>query len=359
MDWSSGKVSRADFLFILDESVSMGAVIGQINDGFASLNGQIFPNDTLMAVTNMAPAKLAADGSIFLNDPYVSGLGNQMSDSPGFIKLVDSGGISFYRESIVNKPDILNRFKMNGCSAWFTPQQKNNTGDYCLAAHTQINLLPTYIEAGITTLFQLTTVSSLNQKRLFRQGATVNVIFVSDTHDYGKSGSLKYYGENGAYSQRHSYQSVRETILSNSPGLESLKFNGIVPLPPVGDPKLDGLNVIGHVPLTQDEADYNSENNSREMEYSYLPLIKGSNGYATHFTSSDWSTTLSNMISSVSMAEYPTIVLDHSTIEIISVRLDGLVLGPNEFEVSEDKRTLKVLKSVEQGKTVRIQVEYK
>src|SRR5262245_36346181 len=46
-----------DILFVLDDSVSMEAIIDKVRAGFASLANVAFPNDTRMAVTYMSPYK--------------------------------------------------------------------------------------------------------------------------------------------------------------------------------------------------------------------------------------------------------------------------------------------------------------
>src|SRR4051794_490563 len=47
---------KVDVLFVLDESASMSSVIANFRLGFASLASAVYPPDTKIGVTNMAPA---------------------------------------------------------------------------------------------------------------------------------------------------------------------------------------------------------------------------------------------------------------------------------------------------------------
>jgi len=80
---------------------------------------------------------------------------------------------------------VASRFSADGCGAWFAPTDTNGEGIPCIVAHTQIGLTAVDAEAGLSALFQM--LQKHRGSALFRRGAAVNVVFVSDTHDPGLS----------------------------------------------------------------------------------------------------------------------------------------------------------------------------
>lgn len=170
--------SVADYLFVLDESISMRHVMAHVRRGFASLRRSgAFPDDARIAVLYTTPADPADRTQPYPADRRVG------ADTlvPGFQALVDGPRIAAY---VAAAPaTYADRYWRPGCTAWFSPRQKNADGDSCLAAAFQEPLLPGRFEAGLVALRQWLEATDGTPR--FRSGAAVNVIFVSDTHDPG------------------------------------------------------------------------------------------------------------------------------------------------------------------------------
>lgn len=178
----------SDYLFVLDNSVSMNRVIDRVREGFASLDPAAFPSEARIAVMSTLPGVREPDvrgqPPRFSLHPVVASRELYLHD-PGFLRLVDGEGIRALREA---NPAAKRKFKQPGCDAWFRPGEKNRNGVPCIVAHTQSLSASAHAEAGLTALAQL--LEKNRGKTTFRPGATVNVIFVSDTHDPGVGGRL-------------------------------------------------------------------------------------------------------------------------------------------------------------------------
>ena len=99
------------------------------------------------------------------------------------------------------------------------PGQKSPDGHYCLQAAIQSSYSCTGAEAGITAFEQL--LLKHQGQNLFRQGALVNVIFVSDTHDPGiNNNTLK-----------NNIKSFTEllTLAQTDNAISGLKFHALAP----------------------------------------------------------------------------------------------------------------------------------
>lgn len=168
----------ADYLFVIDESVSMRHVMNHVRKGFASLRRKdVFPTGARVAVLYTTPADPTD-----LTEPYPA-LDRLGADAlvPGFLDLVDGPRIAAYVAAAPEK--YAKRYKHPGCGAWFTPTEDNAEGTSCLQAALQEPLLPGRFEAGLVALGQWLDKTAGTPR--FRSGAAVNVIFVSDTHDPG------------------------------------------------------------------------------------------------------------------------------------------------------------------------------
>lgn len=168
----------ADYLFVIDESVSMRHVMRHVRKGFASLRRKdVFPTGARVAVLYTTPADPTD-----LSAPYPAQT-RVGADTlvPGFLDLVDGPRIAAYVAAAPKK--YAARFKHPGCTAWFAPTDKNAEGTSCLQAALQVPLLPGRFEAGLVALDQWLDKSAGTPR--FRSGAAVNVVFVSDTHDPG------------------------------------------------------------------------------------------------------------------------------------------------------------------------------
>ena len=162
-----------DVLFVLDNSISMDRVLGRIQRAFSDMaRVSAFPPDTQIAVTSTIPAD-----PVRLGDPHPAvGQRRLALFDPGFLKLVSRESIASWHENA----DLLT-WRHEGCSEWFTPDERNSEGTFCLEAHTQPSRLVVGAEAGLTAFGQLLQ----RRSPLFRPSAHAHVVFVSDTHDPG------------------------------------------------------------------------------------------------------------------------------------------------------------------------------
>lgn len=177
-----------DTLFVLDGSVSMVRVIDRVRQGFAGLQPSDFPAEARIAVMSATPGRekelQPARGRLqYELDPAVGSRRLARLD-PGFLSLVDGRGIT---SLIDREPRAAEVYPHAGCDAWFTPDATNRAGVPCIVAHTQSLLVATRAEAGLTAFAQL--LDRQGGEPLFRPGAAVNVVFVSDTHDPGLVGA--------------------------------------------------------------------------------------------------------------------------------------------------------------------------
>lgn len=171
------RTATADFLFVVDGSSSMEAVIGSVRAGIEALVAEgAFPADARLAVMSTLPADPSEPA---MPHPAVPErlLARSVWD-PGFLGPVDADRITRLKR---HDARLGARFPMPGCDAWFTPDQRDADGVPCLVAHTQTTMTPVMVEAGLTALGQRLA----SGEPLFRSGAAVNVVFVSDTHDPG------------------------------------------------------------------------------------------------------------------------------------------------------------------------------
>lgn len=348
--------AKVDMLFVVDESVSMKPYIDAINQGFASIQGSEFLLDTRMAVTNMAPALLSDSGQVLFDTPFKSQPNNAnfrkwIAASPGFMRLVSDQSIA---QMLFLFPTYSPQFPLAGCGEWFGPKETNSLGQSCLASATQISRIGIDVEAGVMSFSQLIDNHNRAQKRLFREKSSVHVVFVSDTHD---AGSLNYYTKPGAPAAIPQYQDVVNKVYANSDRLMALKFHGIVPLPKVGSPELEGLNVLGNVPATDEEA-RGGEGDALTKTYSYLPFIKASDGVGIHFKNTGWSGLLRNLVLRLPVQSEPTVHLRKTATRILKVVVNNRDLTADEYELQPDGLSLKVKVAVSNALEARIFVKY-
>jgi hypothetical protein len=324
---------KVDLLFVVDESVSMNAVLGAVIAGFESISKVAYPPDSRMAVTNMAPAYYTdADNGVF--DPtrsYTTLAGT--NQQPGFLRLVDAAGIASF---VAGYPSQASHFARPGCATgWFEPKAVNSAGDSCLSAATQISLLGTGQEAGLISLDQLSRRQAQNGGRLFRPGVLANVVFVSDTHDPGAN----YYNRTGAPKGIAKYNDLVKSIYDANPGLAGLKFHGIVPLPPAGHAALTGVTTLGNLPATLADSKISGED---VWDFNYLPFVAGSGGVAMHPVNNDWSAVAKDLVKDLAVAHAPSVTLAMPTVRILSVKVAGIELDPSEYTLLADGQTIQI-----------------
>lgn len=160
---------KADFLFVVDPSVSMFKVLKNVRAGFASLDSAEFSRDTRIAVMTTTPASV--DGT----RPHISVVDTEGAlRDPGFQKLIRGRDIAKWRG--VEATDACG-------DGWFAPTDTLSDGTPCLQAVTTFPLYASNAEAGLIAFKQM--LLRQGDQPLFRQGAEVNVVFISDTHDPG------------------------------------------------------------------------------------------------------------------------------------------------------------------------------
>jgi hypothetical protein len=340
--------SKADVLFVVDESVSMKDILPQFKAGFASLSSNVYPADTLMAVTNTAPAPyLNVAANIF--DPTKSWIDDAPTAAqPGFLKLVTRASIASFKSAVPSN----NQFPLAGCAnEWFRPQEKSPEGTLCLNAHSQISLIGTGVESGATTLSQMIKNRQNSGKRTFREGALANVIFVSDTHDPGAA----YYGQPKAPANLPTYDALVQQIHAANPELAGLKFHGIVPLPPVGHAQLQGVNTIGYIPPTLKDSNVSGED---MWDFHYMEYIRKSGGTAMHPLNNVWSTALQQMVKEASVQRTPLFVTNYEIKDLIELKVNGVLLSASEFTLHADKRTIELHYNAAWPAQINIQARY-
>ena len=173
-------VEKVDYLFVLDNSCSAGDLRLKSQQGMSSLVGQpgILPADAKIATMTTAhgmTGDLKKMGAGYAAKIYSSA-------EPGFLSFYTSKA----RAALANKnPNIVaSKYPIAGCeNEWFSPDETNDAGELCIEAAFQSANTCTNTEAGILAFIQL--LDKNKGKALFRDGAIVNVIFISDTHDPG------------------------------------------------------------------------------------------------------------------------------------------------------------------------------
>lgn len=207
----------ADYLFVVDGSASMERVLDRVRDGFVALAGSdVFPADARIGVMSTLPADPASRARVHPGAVHAPWLKHE----PGFGGLVDRERIAVFRD--LAPPQVADRFGLEGCDAWFRPEDRNADGLPCLVANTQISLYPVIVEAGLTALGQRLD----RGEPLFRTGAAVNVVFVSDTHDPGIPESSPRFAALEAL--RPTFEALEQTALARQ-DLASFRIHAIAP----------------------------------------------------------------------------------------------------------------------------------
>jgi hypothetical protein len=209
----------ADFLFVVDNSSSMENVIDRVRKGFATLaKDNPFPAKSRIAVMGTLPGK-----EFDRTRPHrAARSSSKLAFDPGFLGLVDGERVARYRALM---PEIADQFAVDGCdSAWFKPTDVNGAGVPCIVAHTQTGMRDVRVEAGLTALKQMLLRDG--DEPLFRPGAAVNVIFVSDTHDPGANPNKQDILE--LVQMRPDYAELKALLEKNST-VASFRLHAIAP----------------------------------------------------------------------------------------------------------------------------------
>ena len=306
---------KVDYLFIMDNSCSMGQIIAKTAAGFNSLvsgNGDVFPDDSKIAVMNTMPAKENDFSQTFVNS-----YGGAKFE-PGFMALVSEDRIEDYRNAV---PGKVNKWKMDGCSEWFDPDEKNGDGDSCLTAHTQQTYHCTGAEAGGTALFQF--MAKQGNDSTFRDGAIVNIIFVSDTHDPGN-------GNATLANIRPTSAELTDAIKENNK-VAGVKFHAIAP-----ESKCTGEGMHGLY---------------------YYGLVDDTDGVkADPCKNNDYSGPIESIVDSSDEIEDPVFVLSKESKKIVSVYVDGK--ETEDYKIDDDGQTV-IVDGLAEDEKVEITIVYR
>lgn len=355
--WKAEEYPFVDILFVLDESVSMSNDLENLKKGFESLTSVDFPKNVRLAFTNMAPAAVDLNEKIDFNSPLQpfynhTSIGSIISESPGFIKLINKQNIDKF---LLSHSNLSSHFMMKGCNnSWFEPSEKNETNELCFMAHSQIALQGIQYEAGTVSLFQLLHSYSFRNEKLFRDQSAVNVILISDTHDAGQG---DYYGSIGAYKTMLTLEQLKEAAYENNQNIKNITFHGIVPLPISTSPLYEGLKVIGKIPLTESEANENTEGNG-QRGYTYLSYIKNSFGYAIHTNNTNWDELMKNLFKETGKAQHPIIQAENNIKQINFLKVNGQSLESTQYYLRPDRKTIELYINVEWEQQLDICLEY-
>jgi len=210
-----------DFLFVVDNSTSMGRIRDLVRSGLVSLYDEdAFPADARIAVMSTIPAN---PSDLTQLHPRVNDQGGQVNE-PGFLRLVDAEGIDRFR---AKSPELGEAFRFDGCeNAWFTPWEENDEGVPCMVAHTQISRTPVRVEAGLSAFQQF--LQKRDGQSTFREGAAVHVIFVSDTHSPGLAGGANRVEKTGLEVDPITYRDLH-TLVSADNLVGTFKVHAIAP----------------------------------------------------------------------------------------------------------------------------------
>jgi hypothetical protein len=215
------RTSVVDFLFVVDNSTSMGRIRDLVRSGLVGLyDDDPFPADARIAVMSTIPADPADFSRLH---PRVNNRGGQEFE-PGFLKLVDAKGIERFKKE---SPVIGENFRFSGCEdAWFEPWEENEEGVPCMVAHTQISRTPVRVEAGLSAFQQF--MQKQAGTSTFREGAAVHVIFVSDTHSPGLSGGQNRLLKTGLEVDPITYSDLQQLVDADNL-VSSFKVHAIAP----------------------------------------------------------------------------------------------------------------------------------
>jgi hypothetical protein len=246
----SVKPADADYLFVLDNSISMVKYSQRVANGLAAIPKDAFPESSKLAVmTTMAAADPMAANLIA--HPDINRTDYACIDKePGFLELVNSDSLARFRSCNGVRSDHLTKYGFEPCkSPWFTPFEQNANGQRCFSAAIQNPFSTVGCEPGLLALEQI--LKRKGQTPLFRSNAAVNVIFISDEQHGCKAPETR-----GEFS---SASKLVQMIKANS-ATSSVKLHGIVPMSAPQGVRLytNEITATGGVviPMDQERSDY-------------------------------------------------------------------------------------------------------
>jgi len=251
------KPTVADYLFILDNSVSMKAAAASVASGLAAISKDTFPESAQIAVMTTMVAKdamapnLGTHADINRTDHACIDL------EPGFLSLYNGSAQEKFKACRNN--NYPSAYPIKGCDqSWFKPFDVNSDGQRCFSAALQSPFHAVGCEAGLYALEQMLT---RNQgKPIFRENAALNIIFISDEREGCTASETR--GTPGPVGGTATAQRIKDAIFANSK-IASLRISGIIPAADKIPTNAPGYNeVISFfqgisIPLTAATTNYN------------------------------------------------------------------------------------------------------
>ncbi len=311
------KAPMVDFVFVIDNSVSMQEILTNTASGFDSLaNDDVWPTRSMISVMS---TMVGDRSNLTKTHPGISRY-NGIDSEPGFLDFVDEKSIKSFRS--VAAKGVLDKWSIDGCAGkWFKPEEKNANGQSCFKSHTQSTNHAVGCEAGITAVAQF--LEKNKGKSRFRKGALVNIIFVSDTHDPGC--------DNKDLKNNIPSLDAIKTKLSADNSVVGLKFHALAP-----DDKCTSEDLNGE---------------------SYFPLITATKGLKNDPCKiKDYSAFIKDMVVEAVKPESGVFIMSKTPTKILKVLVDGKAVTDYVFEKDTGILTISSLSNTSDQK---IEVTYK
>ena len=317
--YGSGVKPRvADYLFVMDNSVSMDNEAAGVAASLSKISKETFPESAKIAVmTTMAAVDPTAASLNTHNDieKYVC-----IEKEPGFLDFVSADAVKQFSQCGTEKKSAYS--KSVCAEKWFSPYDVNSSNQRCFEAALQSPRFPVGCEPGLLALKQILARNS--GKSLFRENAAVNIIFVSDEQRGCKLADTK----NSNVSAKDMATTLKDAIYANSK-IASLKLHGIIPPP----------------------------NEVDQGNLWYRDVIAHFSGYSTEISASgaDYSGLIEKVIQDKVEIKSSDFVLPSDAKGVIRIEIDGV--ATSEYEFVSGTHTVKVNK-LDPSKPVEVAIRY-
>jgi len=317
------KPSVADYLFVLDNSISMAANATKVGQGLAAIAKETFPESARIAVmTTMAAADPLATSLVAHVDINRNNYGACINREPGFLSFVDKASMDAFK-SCGPPAEYANKYVKTACeSGWFKPFDVNSAGDRCFTAALQNSFHAVGCEPGLLALEQL--LQRNNGKPLFRENAAVSVIFISDEQEGCTAAATRGNTLDAAGTSNR----LRSLIENNSKVL-SVKFNGIIP-------------PVGKVP-------------ANTLSYANVISAVGGKAFDVSSPTADYNSMIEQLIQAKVDNTASEFSIPATSKKVTSVEVDGVVTSGFTFDSSRSKVSVQGL---DPNKTVDIRIRF-
>jgi hypothetical protein len=341
-----------DYVLVLDNSSSMATALTNAKAGLGAViskkivhaNARVGVMSTMPAqrsdLTKIHPAILVAMAK---NGGYPGG-----NLEPGFLRLTAQAQLEAFKASPSVSPTLAARWSKDLCDeGFFSPYALHPAGYSCLEAAMQTSFQGVGVEDGILSFSQM--IERLGTTKLFRDGAEVNVVFISDVHAPGMSSTWKPKDHPDVAAdlfdaaKRPSYASIKAQI-AKANDIEKLTFHGIVPPGYVED-------------CTESASEFG-------LGLSYYELIDASGGLKQNVcVSSGYEDFFSNIVKNAQAKTTKALKLDTAKAavagarpKVITVTVDGAATKAYEFDQDAGKVVLDLTKL--EKKVLKVVVKY-